>query len=160
MLSLRRSLVGTLLGALVSVTLGTGGACAQATPDDAALFQRLGGLPGISLVVSDFIDVFVQDAVILSNPEVRERKTPDTTPYIKFQVTSLMCEVTGGPCQYTGLDLREAHDGLNVSEEEWDRMVVLFSETLAAHEVPQRETEELFAILGPTKEEIVVPGSR
>jgi hemoglobin len=119
------------------------------------LFERLGGLPAISLVVSDFVDVFVQDPVIMANEAVRARKTTDAAPYIKYQVTTMVCEAAGGPCRYTGMSMGEAHAGLRVTPAEWDRMVELFSRTLQQHQVPERETQELFAILGPTRDEIV-----
>lgn len=145
-----------LLIAMALVFLSGGRAFSQASPQERSLYERLGGLPAISLVLSDFVDVFIADPLILANPAVRERKTPDSAPYIKFQVTSLVCEATGGPCEYTGLDLRQAHDGLNVSEAEWERMVEIFSETLNRHGVPEQEQQDLFAILGPTKADIVV----
>jgi hemoglobin len=125
-----------------------------------SLYERLGGLQGISLVVSDFVDVFIKDPVIMSNPKVKERKTPDSAPYIKYQVTSMVCQATGGPCQYTGLDMREAHRGLNVSDREWDRMVEIFAATLKKYNVPERETQELFGLIAPTKPDIVVSGNR
>jgi hemoglobin len=40
--------------------------------EDKSLYERLGGLQGISLVVSDFVDVFIQDPVIMANPAVRQ----------------------------------------------------------------------------------------
>lgn len=143
--------------ASVLLCAGAGTAWSQGA-SDAPLYERLGGLPSIALVISDFVDVFVQDPVILANPAVRERKTPDAAPYIKFQVTSLVCQLTGGPCEYTGLDLREAHAGLNISAEEWDRMVGIFAETLDRHAVPAREQEEIFAIVAPARDDIVVAG--
>lgn len=124
-----------------------------------SLYERLGGLQGISLVVSDFVDDFIEDPLIMSNPRVKERKTPDAAPYIKYQVTSMVCQATGGPCEYTGLDMREAHRGLNVSEGEWDRMVEIFAATLQKHNVPERETQELFGLIAPTKDDIVVSGN-
>jgi hemoglobin len=129
---------------------------AQAAAPPEPLFERLGGLPAISLVVSDFVDVFIADPVIMANPAVRERKTADAAPYIKYQVTSLVCQATGGPCDYVGSDMRTAHAGLSVTAAEWDRMVELFSQTLQRHGVPERETDELFAILGPTRDDIVM----
>jgi hemoglobin len=152
--------IATATATVLLLLGGAGGAVSQNPAADEPLFERLGGLPAISLVVSDFVDEFIRDPVILSNPAVRERKTPDSAPYVKFQVTTLVCQATGGPCEYTGLDMREAHDGLNVSQEEWDQMVVIFSRTLAQHGVPEQEQEELFAILGPTRDDIVASGNR
>ena len=145
---------------LVIAITGTAYSQSGSASEEKSLYERLGGLEGISLVVSDFVDVFIQDQVIMSNPRVKERKTPESAPYIKYQVTTMVCQATGGPCEYTGLDMREAHKGLNVSDSEWDRMVEIFAETLAKHNVPERETQELFGILGPTKDDIVVTGSR
>lgn len=149
----------TLLAATCLLFAHTGTASAQPASDDASLYERLGGLPAISLVVSDFVDVFIRDSLILSNPAVRARKTPDAAPYIKFQVTALVCQLTGGPCEYTGRSLKEAHAGLGVSAREWDRMVDLFSETLARHQVPEREQQELFEIVGPARNDIVAEGN-
>jgi len=130
---------------------------AQTTPaGEATLYERLGELPAIALVISDFVDDFVADPVIMANPAVRERKTADTAPYIKYQVTALVCQLSGGPCEYTGMEMDDAHAGLNVSAEEWDRMVAIFAATLEAHQVPERETGELFGLLGPTRDAIVV----
>jgi hemoglobin len=145
--------------ALVLLLAAHGSLQAQSSADQASLYERLGGLPGIALVVSDFVDAFIADPLIMDNPAVRERKTPQEAPYVKYQVTTLVCEATGGPCAYTGLDMRTAHDGLNVSEREWDRMVEIFLGTLHEHRVPDREVGELLAILGPSKAEIVT-GSR
>ncbi len=135
---------------------------AQSDPqqEEKSLYERLGGLTAISLVVSDFVDVFIQDQLIMSNPAVKERKTPDAAPYVKYQITTLVCQETGGPCQYTGLDMREAHKGLNVSDAEWNRMVEIFAATLEKHNVPEKETQELFSILGPSKDDIVVTSDR
>jgi hemoglobin len=127
--------------------------------DEKSLYERLGELPAIALVVSDFVDVFIQDPLIMANPAVKARKTADTAPYIKYQVTALTCQLTGGPCQYTGLDMKGAHDGLNVSEREWDRMVELFVQTLNKHKVPEAEMQELLGLLGPAKGDIVVAGN-
>lgn len=121
-----------------------------------ALYERLGGLPAIALVVDDFVREFVRDEQILANPAVRERKTPESAPYIVYQVTTLVCEVTGGPCSYTGRPLDEAHEGLDVTVAEWERMGAMFAATLERHAVPEPEAGELLEILGSTREQIVV----
>ncbi len=52
----------------------------------------------------------------------------------------------------------EAHADLSITQAEWDRMVVLFKEVLAKHNVPEAETEELLAIVGSTMGDIVTVG--
>ncbi len=53
--------------------------------------------------------------------------------------------------------MKQTHANLNITEGEWDRMVTIFKEVLAKHGVPAQETEELLAIVGSTKADIVVP---
>jgi hemoglobin len=155
--SFTRSRITTFVGALLLLPFLAVPAVAQSSAgDDASLYDRLGGLPAIALVVSDFMDDFMADPLVMANPAVRERKSPENGPYITFQVTTLVCQLTGGPCEYTGLGMGEAHAGLGVSAAEWDRMAEIFGRTLERHAVPEREQQELFALLGPARDDIVV----
>jgi hemoglobin len=123
-----------------------------------SLYDRLGGLAPISVVVSDFIDALMPDAVLNANPEIDAARKRVPAPYLKYHVTALVCQVTGGPCQYHGRDMKESHALLKITEREWDRMVTIFKEVLAKHRVPAKETQELLVIVGSTKAEIVVSG--
>lgn len=131
-------------------------AYSQSAPEEEVLYDRLGGLEAITVVVDDFMDAFMAEPLFFENPAVEERKTPEAHPYIQYHLISMVCQATGGPCEYTGVDMRKAHDGLNISEREWERMVEIFAATLEEHNVPEKETQELFEILGATKEDIVV----
>lgn len=119
------------------------------------LYDRLGGLAPISVVVNDFIDVLVPDAVLNANPAIDAARKRVPAPYLKYHVTAMVCQATGGPCQYHGRGMKESHAHLNITEREWDRMVILFKEVLAKHKVPAKETQELLEIVGSTKADIV-----
>jgi hemoglobin len=121
-----------------------------------SLYERLGGLAPISVVVSDFIDAIVSDAVINQNPAVDEARKRVPAAYLKYRLTAQLCQATGGPCQYHGPGMKEAHTHLNITEGEWDRMVVILKEVLAKHGVLEKETQELLEIVGSTKADIVV----
>ncbi|MGH9832194.1 MAG: group I truncated hemoglobin [Blastocatellia bacterium] len=123
-----------------------------------SLYDRLGGLAPISVVVSDFIDALALDAVLNANPEIDAARKRVPAPYLKYHVTALVCQATGGPCQYHGRGMKESHAQLKITEREWDRMVTIFKEVLAKHRVPAKETRELLDIVGSTKPEIVVSG--
>ena len=124
-----------------------------------SLYDRLGGLAPISVVVSDFIDALVPDEVLNANPAIDSARMSVPAPYLKYHVTALVCQATGGPCQYNGRGMKEAHGHLNITEPEWDRMVTIFKEVLAKHLVPATETQELLDIVGSTKADIVVSAS-
>lgn len=80
--------------------------------------------------------------------------------YLKYQVTSMVCQATGGPCQYTGRGMKESHAHLEITGKEWDRMVMLFKQVLAKHKVPAAETEELLAIIDSTRGDIVMAAKK
>jgi hemoglobin len=121
-----------------------------------SLYDRLGGLAPISVVVSDFIDILVPDEVLNANPAIDAARKRVPAAYLKYHVTALVCQVTGGPCEYAGRGMKESHAHLNITEKEWDRMVALFKEVLAKHSVPAKETKELLEIIGSTKADIVM----
>jgi len=121
-----------------------------------SLYDRLGGLAPISVVVSDFIDALVPDAVLNANPAIDAARKAVPAPYLKYHVTAMVCQATGGPCQYHGREMKESHAHMKITEQEWDRMVTLFKGVLAKHRVPAKETQELLDIIGSTKVDIVV----
>ena len=149
-----------LVAALAIATLMSGAPTALAQDGveekQASLYDRLGGLAPISVVVSDLIDALVPDAVLNANPDIDAARKRVPAPYLKYHVTAMVCQATGGPCQYHGRGMKESHDHMNITEGEWDRMLTIFKEVLAKHKVPAKETEELLAIVGSTKADIVV----
>src|SRR5574341_688402 len=124
--------------------LSQAGAADQPKP----LFERLGGLAPISVVVSDFIDALVPDTVLNANPAIDAARKKVPAAYLKYHVTGLVCQATGGPCQYHGRGMKESHAHMKITEHEWDRMVTLFKGVLAKHRVPAKETRELVDIIG------------
>ena len=122
-------------------------------------YDRLGGLTPISVVVSDFINALVADAVLNANPAIDAARKGLPAPFLKYHVTALVCQATGGPCQYHGREMNESHAHMNITERDWDRMVTIFKEVLAKHRVPAKETQELLDIVGSTRADIVVSGS-
>lgn len=145
-----------MMAIVPSTTFAQGGA--EEMPP--SLYDRLGGLAPISVVVSDFIDALMPDAVLNANPAIDAARKLVPAAYLKYHVTAMVCQATGGPCQYHGREMKESHAHLNITEQEWDRMVTLFKGVLAKHSVPEKETQELLDIIGSTKADIVVSQTR
>jgi len=143
-----------LVGILVSVVL-PGLAQAEDKENQRSLYDRLGGLMAITVVVDDFIDEMVPDPFLNQNPAIDEARKRVPSPYLKYQVTSFVCQATGGPCQYTGRSMKESHDHLNITEEEWDRMVVIFKDVMDEHLVPGPEQKDLLELIDTTKTDII-----
>lgn len=125
-------------------------------PAQPALYDRLGGLKGITMVVDDFIDRLVSNRTLNKNPAIKAGRKSSPPPYLKFQVSQLVCEATGGPCKYTGKSMKESHAHLNISEKEWEVMAGEFKKSLAKFKVPAPEQQALFDIVGKTKGDIVM----
>jgi hemoglobin len=145
---MKRIILATLLlGALFS---------SHAFADDKkSLYDRLGGVGPISVVVDEFINRLVVDAALNKNPAIKEARSRVPAPYLKFHVTAMVCQATGGPCKYTGRDMKTSHEKLNISEKDWDEMAKVFKSVLDKYKVPAKEQEELFTIVGTTKADIV-----
>ena len=120
------------------------------------LYDRLGGLKGITLVVDDFINRLVTNKELNRNPAINAGRKSSPAPYLKFQVSQMVCGAAGGPCKYTGKAMKESHAHLNINEKEWGVMAGEFKKSLNKFKVPAAEQKELFDIVGTTKADIVV----
>jgi hemoglobin len=129
-----------------------------APPATRSLYDRLGGAYAIATVVDDFIERLLVNDTLNANPAIFEARQRVPKAGLKFHVTTLVCQATGGPCKYVGRDMKTTHAHLNIREKEWDAMVVDFRKTLDKFKVPAAEQGELITIVGSTKPEIVVSG--
>jgi len=130
-------------------------ASAQQMDAQKPLYERLGGLKGITMVVDHFVNKLVANKTLNKNPAINAGRKSSPAPYLKFQVSQLVCEVTGGPCKYTGKGMKESHTHLNITEKEWGVMAKEFQKTLNKFKVPGAEQKELFEIVGSLKGDIV-----
>jgi hemoglobin len=80
--------------------------------------ERLGGKPRIE----KFVDQVVENHML--NPVIQARFLPyrddaKKLAAIKEHVCAFLCAGTGGPEKYSGRDMRMAHRGMNISEQEY-----------------------------------------
>jgi hemoglobin len=119
------------------------------------LYERLGGMRGISMVVDDFINRLVANETLNNNAAIDAGRKASPAPYLKFEVATLMCEVTGGPCKYAGRGMKEAHAHLNITEQEWNVMAAEFEKSLIKFRGSETE-QRAFDIVSQTKPDIVL----
>ena len=149
----------TVFAAVIVIMAGVATRTATAQVTQPSLYDRLGGVYSIATVVDDFIERLLVNATLNANPAIKEARARVPKAGLKFHVTALVCEVSGGPCKYTGRTMKESHQHLNISRAEWDAMVADFKATLETFNVPQREQDELITIVGSTRNDIVRPSS-
>lgn len=116
---------------------------------DRLLYERLGGIDAITAVVENFRDRVAADDRI--NQKFAKTDLARLTKMLIDQV----CEATGGPCKYTGRNMKDAHAGMGVTSGEFDALVEDLVATLNHFKVGNTEQGELLAVLGPLKPDIV-----
>ena len=130
------------------------------------LYERLGGVFAIAAVIDHFSDALVQNPIVgqkSENPALREWHTNNLgrLPGLKFMRTLWVCNVAGGPFQFsatrpgsTVLGLEEAHRELRISPEEFDEVAAELGRTLDFVKVPTREKQEVLAAFAAHKGEV------
>jgi hemoglobin len=114
-----------------------------------SLYERLGGHDAIVAVVDDFV------ANIGADKRINHFFAKSDPKRVKEKLVEQICAGTGGPCTYTGRDMKTVHHGMGISNKDWDATVQDLVKTLNKFKVPKKEQKELLAVLGPTKKDIV-----
>ncbi len=117
-----------------------------------SLYARLGGYDAIAAVVDDFIGRLVADKKLT---RFFVGHSEDSLKKIRMHVIDQLCAAAGGPCLYTGRDMKTSHHGLGITSDDWDAAASHLVETLDKFKVPQAEKDELLAFVGTLKKDIV-----
>jgi len=134
---------------------------------DKSLYDRLGGIFAIALVVDHFSDALVKNPIVgqkSKNPQLREWHTKNLKrlPGLKFMRTLWVAQVSGGPFEFeatrpgkTELGLEEAHRDLKITSAEFDEVAAELGRTLDFAKVPKREKDDVLAAFAAHKEEVI-----
>lgn len=127
---------------------------AAAATAEKSLHERLGGTAAIASVVDAFVANVAADARINAR---FARVAADTAAMRQFKqkLVDQICAGTGGPCTYTGLDMKAAHQGMGITGADFDALVEDLVKALDGAGVPQKEKDDLLGILGPMRADIV-----
>ena len=117
-----------------------------------SLYARLGGYDAIAAVGDDFIGRLVADKRF---SKFFVGHSEDSLKKIRMHVIDQLCAAAGGPCLYTGRDMKASHHGLGITSHDWDASAKHLVESLDKFKVPQAEKDELLAFVGTLKKDIV-----
>ena len=139
---------------LAAVVLGTllVAVPAAVRAQEKSLYDRLGGYNAIAAVVDDFVKRLATDP---SLGRFFVGHSTDSLKRIRQHVVDQLCMATGGPCVYTGRDMKTAHAGLKITEADWDSSVKHLIATLDEFKVPAKEKGEVLAAISGLKKDIV-----
>lgn len=138
-----------LAGAFVAVT-----ACSQlpyasseASHDD--LYDALGQQDGIALIVEDML------YGVAGDPRINHNFKGVDIVKLHRLLTEQFCDLSGGPCDYSGRRMAEAHQGMGVDETDFNALVGHLILAMEKHDVPVPAQNRLLARLAPMHSEIV-----
>ena len=84
---------------------------------ESTLYKRIGGYDVIAAVIDDLL------ARMHGDPRFARfgmGRSTDSQQRIRQLLVDQMCSLAGGPCFYTGRDMKTAHEGLAITAVEWD----------------------------------------
>jgi hemoglobin len=120
-----------------------------AQKSQASLFDRLGGLGAIKVVVDDFV------GFVAADDRINKYFAKTDVPKLKERLVEQVCQGSGGPCTYRGRDMVTTHKGMNITDADFSALVEDLVKALDKNKVPAQEKSELLGILGPMKPAIV-----
>src|SRR5262249_34465879 len=89
----------------------------NAVAQNKSLYERLGGKDAIKGVVDEFV------TIVAADPRINKKFARSNLDRVKFEVVEQICAATGGPCKYTGRDMRTAHKNMGVTEGEFNAFI-------------------------------------
>ena len=122
------------------------------SPSAETLYRRLGGYDVIAAVIDEFLSRFRSDPGLLRFGGGRSLDSRQRTRQL---IIEQICSLAGGPCVYTGRDMKRSHAGLGVTEAEWQASLRHAAGALEEYGVAPREKEEFLAIFQRYRDDIV-----
>jgi len=116
---------------------------------DDSLYTALGGNPGIHRFVADLVQSVQRD------PRIRD--SYDGTDFVRLaaKLEEQFCEVSGGPCQYSGKDMKTIHEDLAINRAQFNALVENLQDAMRRNDVPLRAQNRLLARLAPMHRDVV-----
>jgi hemoglobin len=119
------------------------------TTQTKSLYDRLGRADAINAITESWV------ARVGGDDRANGKFARTDIGRLKQEVADQLCEVTGGPCTYTGRSMRKTHDGMGVTAGEFEVVMQHLEAALDELNVPQTEQDELAGLLRPMRDDIV-----
>ncbi|MDN3647582.1 group 1 truncated hemoglobin [Reinekea marina] len=135
-----------ILALVVSISLG----CAGSTQSNApTLYDRLGKNQGIS----DIVDSMLYD--IASNEKLIEFFIETDLDRFRTKLIEMLCEVSDGPCEYTGDSMKQVHESMAIDKSHFDALVTSLVAAMDENNVEVGAQNDLLARLVPYYPEVI-----
>ena len=122
---------------------------ANTTTAPAGLYQALGEKPGITRLMDDFVNRLVQD------PRIGGHFKEVKPAALKQSLTDQICQLSGGPCQYEGADMKSAHADMDINKGHFNALVEVLQTAMDAQGIPFAQQNRLLALLAPMHRDVI-----
>ena len=140
-----------ILGVVLSLLLTIAGSTSSGAQEK-SLYERVGGYNALAAVVDDFVGRLVADKQF---EKFFVGHSTDSKKRIRQHILDQFCAATGGPCVYTGREMKTSHEGLGITNADWDAAAKHLVESLDKFKVPEKEKGEILAFVTTLKKDIV-----
>jgi hemoglobin len=137
--------MSTMAAALVLCVVHAGEAApkpAPAAPPAPPLYSRAGGVAQLAPLAEDFADKLVADETLNANARVKEALSKSSKAALRFHITSLLCQIAGGPERYSGVGVLDLYNELKISDKELSAIHSALQKSLEKNKVPADQQKE------------------
>ena len=149
---MKRNHLSSLLIAIAVLSSCVGSVGNASAQSGDTLYKRLGGYDALAAVTDEFIGRLASDKTL---GRFFVGASDNSKMRIRQLVVDQLCAATGGPCVYIGRDMKTAHKGLGITEEDWNISIKHLLATLTKFKVPENLQKEVATALTPLKADIV-----
>ena len=130
----------------------------QPQPLPKPLWSRLGGEPAVKAVVHDFVALAATDPQVDFSRGGKYSLDAAGVANLEKLLVELISAVTGGPLKYEGRPMKMVHQGMAITDAQFNALAGDLAVVLKKYNVPKRETDELIAIVASTRKDVVEAG--
>lgn len=139
-----QSIMKKYLAVLMLITgLVLGGCQSLNSQPNNSLYLQLGERDGIADVVEDLLYLVVADERIN-----QQFKGMDVAQFHR-NLTDQLCELSGGPCTYSGREMRELHAAMNITNTQFNALAENLILAMDANQIPTAAQNRLIKQLLP-----------
>lgn len=120
-----------------------------------SLWERLGGEEAVGKVVHEFVLAGSADPKVNFFRDGQFKLDAEGVTRLERKIVEFLSSVTEGPLKYTGKDMKAAHAGMKITDEQFNALAGHLVAAMKKFNVPQNEIDDLLAIVAGTKKDIV-----
>ena len=124
-------------------------ASAQTMNSSSALYQAFGEKAGLVKLMDDFVPRLQAD------PRLEEAFKKANVDNLKSQLVNQICQVSGGPCEYKGPDMKVTHSNMDITKTDFNALVEVLQKSMDAQGIAFTSQNQLLAKLAPMHRDVI-----